>query len=353
MGRISVLGLALAAAACSGSSFTNEPAGELGGAAGSAGDVGEGGSLAGGSGGAAAGARGEGGSTSAGGQTPSGGSGGDPAGGSAGQPRGGSGGRPTGGSAGEVSGGSGGEPTGGTGGELTGGSAGAQTGGTGGEETGGSGATGGEPSGGSGGEPTGGTGGVLTGGSGGASTGGSNSGGTGGANTGGGGSHSGGSGGQVVDRCPPQVPDESQRCEDGLVCSYGEDPRVECRPLYTCQDGTWLGSSVTCVPWNDCADLLSAGDVACGELGLECWTGDLGMQCVCLQCSGSSCANELEWTCADAPLEPCPTTPPDLGQPCNEAQVCRYGVCGASSYVSAQCVSGAWDWSQAGCAGTD
>jgi hypothetical protein len=310
MGRISVLGLALAAAACSGSSFTNEPAGELGGAAGSAGDVGEGGSLAGGSGGAAAGARGEGGSTSAGGQTPSGGSGGDPAGGSAGQPRGGSGGRPTGGSAGEVSGGSGGEPTGGTGG-------------------------------------------VLTGGSGGASTGGSNSGGTGGANTGGGGSHSGGSGGQVVDRCPPQVPDESQRCEDGLVCSYGEDPRVECRPLYTCQDGTWLGSSVTCVPWNDCADLLSAGDVACGELGLECWTGDLGMQCVCLQCSGSSCANELEWTCADAPLEPCPTTPPDLGQPCNEAQVCRYGVCGASSYVSAQCVSGAWDWSQAGCAGTD
>lgn len=229
-----------------------------------------------------------------------------------------------------------------TGGDEAGGDA------TGGDESGG------EPSGGDAGEPG------TTGGGGGMSTGGRPQGGRGGGNGGSSG------GGPSRDLCPSSPPENGSECEPpdpstgvnsfpSAQCSWGDDPRPQCRVSALCQqDGTW---SVQDTLPDECeapaACLMSPpenGTTCSSDSPNDCWYED-GTHCWCSSCQGGSgypnCSfiDPPEWYCSE-PTEECPTPPPQAGTPCDFPDDVS---CGPSCELPIFCVDGFWQWNGNGC----
>ncbi len=182
------------------------------------------------------------------------------------------------------------------------------------------------------------------------------SGGSGGGTTG-----SGGSGGDAL--CPAAPPANGGPCQppsdatfdDRAHCSWGEDPRPDCRTTARCQDdGTWYVATpaATCsvppLPAECPAPPPMSGSV-CAPAGLSCWYPD-GEQCLCSACEGGSeypiCMgiDPPEWACGFPPAG-CPSTIPQAGAACEVAGL----SCGPSCELEVVCENGTWIWRQGQC----
>ncbi|HVY44425.1 MAG TPA: hypothetical protein VHB21_01050 [Minicystis sp.] len=170
-------------------------------------------------------------------------------------------------------------------------------------------------------------------------------------------SSSGVGGGGYVD-CPSSEPAAGSACASaGEQCAYGDDPRAQCRDLFTCEGGAWQKTPAapeqTCTPASACPGEKPAPQAACtdAELGEACAFAD-GSQCLCAYCGlgGPACmpTEPPHWGCTPAPSDPhCPTIIPNAGTACTDAAAsCPYpGGCG----VMATCKGGVWTWTQSPC----
>jgi hypothetical protein len=140
--------------------------------------------------------------------------------------------------------------------------------------------------------------------------------------------------------CAGQRPTPGTGCPTtslGLTCTYGGDLDPTCRTSATCQYGsgsspTWQVPAVTCdsptLPAG-CGNKPAAGQ-ACSSHGLACLyaTGDY---CDCTGCNRESPSCPITpspdaWYCWAPPIDPCPSSAPEVGSACAlPASVrCRY-----------------------------
>lgn len=163
--------------------------------------------------------------------------------------------------------------------------------------------------------------------------------GSGGAGTGGGG------GGSVPSACPQPQPNAGDSCtQDGLQCSWGNDPRLFCRSRLRCFGGKWE-TVVTPKPWPtactnsvDCPKAAATGACTLGAT-LLCAYGD--KFCAC------SIAT-TNWTCSK-PDPGCPPVAPNEGDKnCTGGQSCCYGI-KPDAVVKAECKNGVWQYTSYSC----
>ncbi|HTM44944.1 MAG TPA: Hint domain-containing protein [Polyangiaceae bacterium] len=201
-----------------------------------------------------------------------------------------------------------------------------------------------------------------------AGRGGSSNGGTGnaGASTGGsgnGGSSSGGVGvgGSSGAGCPDAAPASGAHCNvtstgfDRAQCSYGDDPRPQCRTLALCSQNQW---QVTQPDPNVCGDgplgpncptSKPANGTMCADTTLSCWY-DESTECHCSECAGGSGFPVCQimdpplWACT-SPAQGCPSPLPQAGAPCDDPTL----NCGLSCDFPIRCTNGAWVYGQEMC----
>lgn len=153
--------------------------------------------------------------------------------------------------------------------------------------------------------------------------------------------------------CPMTPPNPALPCSPGNVCTYGDDPRLGCRESYTCSDARrWTVESPDCEPVPLCGDsgFVSNGD-PCDVVGETCWFPDHSPVCQCIECGASAeCSSKGEYQC-NQENPPCPSLPPNLGQPCGtvtggvsdvEGEICQYARCGSPYHVQIQCTDATW-----------
>ena len=145
--------------------------------------------------------------------------------------------------------------------------------------------------------------------------------------------------------CPASLPSGGSCDEPGLVCSYGDDPRLSCRDRATCTDGSWTAEMPDCAPLerSGCpAEMPGAVDTCEGMEGTYCEYGDSA--CGCTNCFGGPCGGTPMWDCTTAPAdERCPRETPNAGAACSdEGLVCDYGTCSIGTQASLTCTDGAW-----------
>jgi hypothetical protein len=170
-------------------------------------------------------------------------------------------------------------------------------------------------------------------------------------------SSSGAGGGAYVD-CPSSEPAVGSACAmAGEQCTYGDDPRAQCRDEFNCEGGAWQklppAPEQACTPASACPGEKPAPQATCtdAEIGDACAFSD-GSQCLCSYCGlGGPVCMPMEppnWFCSPPPADPhCPTIIPNAGTSCSgEGQSCQYpGGCG----VNATCKGGVWTWSPSPC----
>ncbi len=149
----------------------------------------------------------------------------------------------------------------------------------------------------------------------------------------------------VASPCP-ESPGSGACTREGLVCSYGDDPRPSCRPTSTCTGGQWqlVTPRCTALP-SDCGSAPPVERSSCSNEGDLCAYPD-GNRCHCTTClwSGVGCIPEPSpvWHCTPPPSDAnCPRTLPNLGQSCTpDGTMCDYDGCGDGRAV--QCTGGIW-----------
>jgi len=248
--------------------------------------------------------------------------------------------------------GSGGLATGGSSTVASGGSGGGTTGQGGGPDTGGATGTGGGTTGQGGGPGTGGATGTGGRGSGGAGAGGSSG-------TGGSSSVDGG----VVVACPADMPAAGSPCAGVTVhCSWGTEPRLECRTTGYCSKGVWTlqAGPAYCTAPTAAACYTDAATVSCQDPSLLCFYPPYTL-CSCLACNcDTTCAigpstrpcngqpigslvmacDSTAGTVPDA--APCPSYIPNLGSACDTPNLaCPPSACYQRIAV---CTNGLWEW---------
>ena len=150
----------------------------------------------------------------------------------------------------------------------------------------------------------------------------------------------------AVSPCPVAQPSEGDACtREGLACGYGDDPRVECRPVATCTSAQWTIDTPSCstLPPVTCpATREAASGADCTPDGAYCDYDGLACQCTnCTDGPAVMCSGPTVWHC-DAPnADPqCPAAIPRLGDACDKpAQMCIYGC---ASGMSRTCTDGVW-----------
>lgn len=147
--------------------------------------------------------------------------------------------------------------------------------------------------------------------------------------------------------CPSALPAAGGACPRlGLVCEFGDDPRVSCRPRATCNSVGWTLQSPSCPALSACPDPGDgAANQACSTMNAQCGYGALA--CTCTNCGPpypvQRCDGPTTWHCAPAPgadTAACPTPIANLGTPCaTESQLCRYDCEGM---LARTCEGGIW-----------
>jgi hypothetical protein len=147
--------------------------------------------------------------------------------------------------------------------------------------------------------------------------------------------------------CPAVPPRAGEMCTTGLRCSYGDDPRVGCRPRFSC-DGTWASAGEdNCPTLLDCSSLAAPpkDHDRCEMVGADCSTGP--RYCRCETCT--SCAGPSIWICTQPPAAPCPPVMPNDGAACEPPGLsCSYGACPVPGGVMT-CVENRWKQTAGGC----
>lgn len=190
-------------------------------------------------------------------------------------------------------------------------------------------------------------------------------GGTGAGGTGAGGAQGGNSGtagAAGAGACPDTAPMPNSSCtapaNEGLArahCSWGSDPRPDCRTTALCTDGQWQVTAPT-APYCGDEPLPAACPVSpptagnsCDDDTLHCWYPD-GERCWCSSCMGGSeypiCQTlpSPEWACATPPAG-CPNPLPQAGERCDDPDL----YCGPNCEQPIQCRDGAWRYDQGMC----
>jgi hypothetical protein len=160
----------------------------------------------------------------------------------------------------------------------------------------------------------------------------------------------------VVDGSPCTAPWPSSTRISGVAahCTWGDDPRPECRTRAVCEQGSWR---VT-VPVASCSDpLLPLGcaatppddGVECGEAGQRCWYAD-GTRCSCSECEGGAAyplcqpIDPPEWKCVRA-ADGCPAVQPQAGADCtNDGAYCAFDC-----ELPIVCANDVWQWGIENC----
>ncbi|MEN9578567.1 MAG: hypothetical protein RJA70_1576 [Pseudomonadota bacterium] len=179
-------------------------------------------------------------------------------------------------------------------------------------------------------------------------------------------SGSGGAGGDNgTGPCPAEPPAVGIACESSALpnsltptqadCTWGQDPRPNCRTQALCQDGKWRiteGNTDTCGAPSlgaDCGTAPRAAMSECPVLNAECWYPS-GERCWCSSCRGGSefpICQEItppEWACAPK-LEGCPAVMPQAGSECSDPGL----SCGPNCELQIVCEGGRWRWQQGLC----
>jgi hypothetical protein len=140
-----------------------------------------------------------------------------------------------------------------------------------------------------------------------------------------------------------------------IHCTWGSDPRPECRTKATCRDvGGWQvteSDDVVCaepaLPPSCPANRPNDGTV-CSDEG-PCWYPD-GPSCFCSPCVNGSeyplCQpiDPPEWACRVPPAG-CPATLPQAGSACDQEGL----SCGPDCEISITCEDGIWRWATGMC----
>jgi hypothetical protein len=138
-------------------------------------------------------------------------------------------------------------------------------------------------------------------------------------------------------------------------CSWGEDPRPQCRVRGTCVDGKWQISPADQLPCAavplpaSCLAAPPVNTTPCSDATLACWYDD-GTRCACSDCQSGSefpickTIDPPEWFC-DQPEPNCPIILPQAGEPCGTEGL----SCGRGCDLVVQCHSGVWQWTRGVC----
>jgi len=170
----------------------------------------------------------------------------------------------------------------------------------------------------------------------------------GGGSAGAGGGSAGAGGASGGGACPAMQPNGDEPCAtEGLLCTYGDLARTECRSRAECINGKFQVILAKCaVPADGVCTAMPSPDLQCPNEaeGAVCDYPD-GTICVCSSCSLGPCgAPPPHFYCAPPPMG-CPSIAPNAGTPCpTNGQKCTYGFpCGPSG-VEAECKNGFWSW---------
>ena len=152
--------------------------------------------------------------------------------------------------------------------------------------------------------------------------------------------------------CPTAPPSLTSACAGHFACSYGDDPRISCRTIYSCDGSAWSTGGPSCAPLKSCiGDFVPAAMVGgpCPSGGDTC-AFTMGLFCECIACTGQTVCKTAAWDCLPPPAAPCPASPPNEGQPCaSGTSDCSYQPCDATDHVVAHCSSGTWSWQRGKC----
>jgi len=177
------------------------------------------------------------------------------------------------------------------------------------------------------------------------------------------GGSAGGSGGSGTG-CPEQVPAPGSSCKAAdagssfasAQCSWGDDPRPQCRTTARCSEGSWSvmeppASCTDTVPLPAaCPETAAAAEGSCDDPTLACWYGD-GTICRCKGCAGGSeypiCQpiDPPEWFCKESDAA-CPNPMPQAGSSCDRSSELN---CGPSCELPIRCRDGVWQYEQEAC----
>ncbi len=173
-------------------------------------------------------------------------------------------------------------------------------------------------------------------------------GGSGGSGSGGTGAGGNGTGGASAVVCPAMAPNGNEPCApNGLLCTYGDFARTECRMRAECVDGKFQVILAKCAvpPDGVCTATPSPGtECSANSEGFVCDYPD-GTLCVCSSCSLGPCSPPPPHFFCATPMADCPNVAPNAGTAClNNGQSCTYGFpCGPSG-VTTTCENGVWRW---------
>jgi hypothetical protein len=154
--------------------------------------------------------------------------------------------------------------------------------------------------------------------------------------------------------CPLSQPAAMAACSPlGLVCGYGNDPRLQCRPTATCAAGGWTildptvgNSQCSTLPSTTCpATIAVAQGQACTPMNAYCIYGDLSCQCTnCIPGPSEQCVGAPVWQCETPNSNAsCPPGEPNLGTPCStEGLNCAYTCDIKSGNGGRLCSGGIW-----------
>jgi len=180
----------------------------------------------------------------------------------------------------------------------------------------------------------------------------------------GGGGVGGGTGGGSTALCPVTPPADGAPCtppsdntfNDRAHCSWGDDPRPQCRTTSLCSsDGSWTTTSPQTAACSApplpaaCASTPPSTGSVCADPGLSCWYDD-GQRCWCSDCEGGTqypicqTIDPPEWACASPPSG-CPSTVPHAGSSCSTEGL----SCGPDCELAVVCENGAWVWHHGDC----
>lgn len=159
--------------------------------------------------------------------------------------------------------------------------------------------------------------------------------------------------------CPAQAPQEGSACDaEGVSCSFGDDPRWECRAIYHCRASSWewvAPGDCLDTPPELCPSAPPESGHACAPARGEPFVNPVACMYGERRCECYSCATHLlshpvpceHWNCWGAPEDlDCPAAAPNAGDGClfaAQGKVCEYGDPCTRSGVSFLCRNRVWE----------